>query len=59
MNLPHIAEVWRRGSVIGSWLLDLTAAALQERFTSRGQADFSYKIVSAMRQEFGGHSEEN
>ena len=33
------------------------SAALQERFTSRGKADFSYKIVSAMRQEFGGHVE--
>ena len=97
MNLPEIAEVWRRGSVIGSWLLDLTAsallkspalalyngrvsdsgegrwtiraaidegvpapvlsAALYERFTSRGNADFANRIVSAMRQEFGGHVE--
>ena len=97
LNLPEIAEVWRRGSVIGSWLLDLTAAALQkdpelatyggrvsdsgegrwtiqaaidegvpanvlgaalfERFTSRGQADFSNRILSAMRREFGGHVE--
>jgi 6-phosphogluconate dehydrogenase len=97
MNLPEIAEVWRRGSVIGSWLLDLTAsallmdselaqyggrvsdsgegrwtiqaaidegvpvpvlsAALFERFTSRGNADFANRIQSAMRHEFGGHVE--
>jgi 6-phosphogluconate dehydrogenase len=97
MNLPEITEVWRRGSVIGSWLLDLTAQALQkdpeleayggrvsdsgegrwtiqaaideavpvhvlsaalyERFTSRNQADFSNRILSAMRHEFGGHVE--
>ncbi len=97
MNLPEIAEVWRRGSVIGSWLLDLTAsalrkepeletyagrvsdsgegrwtiqaaidegvpshvlsAALYERFTSRGNADFSNRVLSAMRHEFGGHVE--
>jgi 6-phosphogluconate dehydrogenase len=97
MNLPEIAEVWRRGSVIGSWLLDLTAsallkdpelapyngrvsdsgegrwtvraaidegvpapvlsAALYERFTSRGNADFANRILSAMRHEFGGHAE--
>jgi 6-phosphogluconate dehydrogenase len=97
MNLPEIAEVWRRGSVIGSWLLDLTAnalhgdaqlgnyggrvsdsgegrwtieaaidesvpapvlsAALYERFSSRGEADFANKILSAMRKEFGGHVE--
>ena len=97
MNLPEIAEVWRRGSVIGSWLLDLTAAALQKdsvlgryagrvsdsgegrwtiqaaidegvpvpvlsaalfaRFTSRGNADFSNRVLSAMREEFGGHAE--
>jgi len=97
MNLPEIAELWRRGSVIGSWLLDLTAAALLddpelesyngrvsdsgegrwtiraaideavpvpvlsaalfERFASRGQADFSDRILSAMRHEFGGHVE--
>jgi 6-phosphogluconate dehydrogenase len=96
-HLPEIAEVWRRGSVIASWLLDLTAsalaedpmltkfggrvsdsgegrwtakaaidegvptpvliAALQERFTSRGNADFANKILSAMRYEFGGHLE--
>jgi 6-phosphogluconate dehydrogenase len=98
LNLPDIAEVWRRGSVIASWLLDLTsaalaadsnldgfqgrvsdsgegrwtleaaideavpanvlAAALFARFTSRGQADFQNKLLSAMRSEFGGHSEE-
>jgi len=97
LDLPEIAEVWRRGSVIGSWLLDLTAAALQddpalakyegrvsdsgegrwtilaaideavpapvlsaalfERFSSRGDADFASKILSAMRNEFGGHLE--
>ena len=99
MNLPEIAEVWRRGSVIGSWLLDLTAQALQkdsqlgryagrvsdsgegrwtlqaaidegvpvpvlsaalfERFSSRGGADFSNRVLSAMREEFGGHAEAN
>ena len=97
MNLPEITEVWRRGSVIGSWLLDLTAtallkdsalagyggrvsdsgegrwtiqaaidegvpvpvlsAALFERFTSRGNADFADRVLSAMRYEFGGHIE--
>ena len=97
MNLPEITELWRRGSVIGSWLLDLTAAALQSdpalaqyggrvsdsgegrwtlqaaidegvpvpvlsaalyaRFSSRGNADFSNRVLSAMRQQFGGHVE--
>ena len=97
LNLPDIAEVWRRGSVIASWLLDLTsaalaadsnldgfqgrvsdsgegrwtleaaideavpasvlAAALFARFSSRGQADFQNKLLSAMRSEFGGHAE--
>ncbi|MDB5888292.1 MAG: hypothetical protein JWM03_1164 [Rhodocyclales bacterium] len=97
MNLPDIAEVWRRGSVIGSWLLDLTAtalvadpelagfhgqvsdsgegrwtiqaaideavpvpvlsAALYARFSSRGEGDFSNRVLSAMRHEFGGHVE--
>jgi 6-phosphogluconate dehydrogenase len=97
LNLPDIAEVWRRGSVIASWLLDLTAAALAkdavlagfagrvsdsgegrwtikaaideavpvpvlttalyERFTSRGDADFQDKLLSAMRFQFGGHVE--
>jgi 6-phosphogluconate dehydrogenase len=96
-NLPDIAEVWRRGSVIASWLLDLTAtaliadpaltkfagrvsdsgegrwtikaaideavpvhvltAALYERFSSRGEADFADKLLSAMRYQFGGHLE--
>ena len=97
LNLPNIAEVWRRGSVIASWLLDLTATALledpalakfagrvsdsgegrwtiaaaideavpapvlttalYERFSSRGEADFQNKLLSAMRYEFGGHLE--
>jgi 6-phosphogluconate dehydrogenase len=97
LNLPDVAEVWRRGSVIASWLLDLTAAALvkdpalagfagrvsdsgegrwtikaaideavpvpvlttalYERFTSRGEADFQDKVLSAMRFQFGGHLE--
>jgi 6-phosphogluconate dehydrogenase len=97
LNLPAIAEVWRRGSVIASWLLDLTASALAEdpqlskfggrvsdsgegrwtikagidegvptpvlttalyeRFSSRGDADFANKLLSAMRYEFGGHLE--
>jgi 6-phosphogluconate dehydrogenase len=97
LNLGDIAEVWRRGSVVASWLLDLTASALAkdpqlaqfagrvsdsgegrwtikaaidegvpapvltaslyERFSSRGQADFQNKILSAMRFEFGGHHE--
>jgi 6-phosphogluconate dehydrogenase len=96
-NLPDIAEVWRRGSVIGSWLLDLTAAALDRdpaleglagrvgdsgegrwathaaidaavpvpvlsaalfsRFSSRGQEDFANRLLSAMREQFGGHKE--
>jgi 6-phosphogluconate dehydrogenase len=96
-NLRDIAEVWRRGSVIASWLLDLTATALAkdsaltdfagkvsdsgegrwtikaaideavpapvlstalyERFSSRGEADFADKLLSAMRYEFGGHLE--
>lgn len=97
LNLPDITELWRRGSVIASWLLDLQAAALiedpalskfggrvsdsgegrwtlkaaidegvpahvlsaalYERFSSRGQADFADKLLSAMRYEFGGHLE--
>jgi 6-phosphogluconate dehydrogenase len=97
LNLPDIAEVWRRGSVVASWLLDLTATALledpalakfagrvsdsgegrwtiaaaideavpapvlttalYERFSSRGEADFQNKLLSAMRYEFGGHLE--
>ena len=99
LNLGEIAEVWRRGSVIASWLLDLTAAALlkdsalsaftgrvsdsgegrwtikaaidegvpvpvlttalYERFSSRGEADFQDKLLSAMRFEFGGHLEKH
>jgi len=97
LNLPDVAEVWRRGSVIASWLLDLTASALlvdpdlskfaghvsdsgegrwtikaaideavpayvlttalYERFSSRGEADFADKLLSAMRFQFGGHLE--
>jgi 6-phosphogluconate dehydrogenase len=97
LNLRDIAEVWRRGSVIASWLLDLTAgalvkdpalsefagrvsdsgegrwtikaaideavpvpvlsAALYQRFTSRGEADYQDKVLSAMRYGFGGHLE--
>jgi 6-phosphogluconate dehydrogenase len=96
-NLADVAEVWRRGSVIASWLLDLTATALiedpqltkfagrvsdsgegrwtilaaidegvpaavlstalYERFSSRGEADYANKLLSAMRYEFGGHLE--
>jgi 6-phosphogluconate dehydrogenase len=98
LNLPDITELWRRGSVIASWLLDLTAAALMadpqlekfggrvsdsgegrwtikaaideavpapvltdalyERFSSRGDAEFADKVLSAMRYEFGGHLEQ-
>jgi 6-phosphogluconate dehydrogenase len=98
-NLADVAEVWRRGSVIASWLLDLTAdalardpalskfagrvsdsgegrwtikaaldegvpvpvltTALYERFSSRGNADFQEKLLSAMRYEFGGHLEKS
>jgi len=97
LDLKNIAEVWRRGSVIASWLLDLTAtalaqdpglskfagrvsdsgegrwtikaaideavptpvltASLYERFSSRGEADYADKLLSAMRFEFGGHLE--
>jgi 6-phosphogluconate dehydrogenase len=97
LNLRDITEVWRRGSVIASWLLDLTAAslvkdpalsgfagrvsdsgegrwtikaaideavpapvlstALYERFTSRGEADYQDRLLSAMRFAFGGHLE--
>ena len=96
-HLADITEVWRRGSVIASWLLDLTAIALAEqpqlqdfsgrvsdsgegrwtinaavdegvpvpvlsaalfqRFSSRGEADYANKILSAMRFQFGGHHE--
>jgi 6-phosphogluconate dehydrogenase len=95
--VPDVAEVWRRGSVVASWLLDLTAhalsesptlgdfegfvsdsgegrwtvlaaveegvpvpvlsSALYERFSSRGEAQYADKLLSAMRKEFGGHSE--
>jgi 6-phosphogluconate dehydrogenase len=97
LNLRDIAELWRRGSVVASWLLDLTASALAkdpslanfagrvsdsgegrwtikaaideavpapvlstalyQRFSSRGEADFGDKLLSAMRYEFGGHVE--
>ena len=97
IDLGEVTEVWRRGSVVASWLLDLTAAAfvkdanltdfagrvsdsgegrwtikaaideavpvpvltaaLYERFTSRGEADFQNRILSAMRFQFGGHLE--
>ncbi len=97
IDTAAVAEVWRRGSVISSWLLDLTAialnedpalagfggrvsdsgegrwtvmaavdegvpahvlaAALFERFSSRGEADFADKLLSAMRKQFGGHHE--
>jgi 6-phosphogluconate dehydrogenase len=97
IDVGEVAEVWRRGSVVGSWLVDLTAAAfakspdlddfagrvsdsgegrwtvmaaidtgvpatvitsaLYERFESRGLGDFTDKILSAMRSEFGGHAE--
>jgi 6-phosphogluconate dehydrogenase len=99
LNLRDIAEVWRRGSVVASWLLDLTAAALVEdpalskfagrvsdsgegrwtikaaidegvpvpvlsaalyqRFSSRGDADYEDKLLSAMRYQFGGHLEQS
>ena len=98
-DLPGITEVWRRGSVIASWLLDLMAtalvqdpqlskfagrvsdsgegrwtikaaidegvpahvlsSALYERFSSRGEADYADKLLSAMRYEFGGHLEKH
>jgi 6-phosphogluconate dehydrogenase len=97
LDIPAVAEVWRRGSVVASWLLDLTAhslsqnpdlsefagrvsdsgegrwtihaaidegvpadvlsSALYARFTSRGEADYADRILSAMRKEFGGHDE--
>jgi 6-phosphogluconate dehydrogenase len=99
LNLPDIAEVWRRGSVVSSWLLDLTAMALAEnptlseytgfvqdsgegrwtiqaaideavpvdvlsaalftRFRSRQVHTFAEKMLSAMRQKFGGHVEQS
>jgi 6-phosphogluconate dehydrogenase len=97
LPVPEVAEVWRRGSVVASWLLDLTAhalsespklegfagfvsdsgegrwtvlaaieegvpvpvlsTALYERFSSRGEAQFADKLLSALRKEFGGHAE--
>ena len=97
IDVTEVAEVWRRGSVVASWLLDLTAAtlaadpgleafsgrvsdsgegrwtlhaaidegvpvpvlsaALYERFSSRGEAHFADQLLSAMRQQFGGHHE--
>jgi 6-phosphogluconate dehydrogenase len=97
LDIPAVAEVWRRGSVVASWLLDLTAAALVEspeleefqgrvsdsgegrwtvdaaidesvpaftlsaalftRFSSRGEAEYADKLLSAMRKQFGGHAE--
>jgi 6-phosphogluconate dehydrogenase len=97
LDLAAITELWRRGSVISSWLLDLTARALHEspdladfggrvsdsgegrwtiaaavdesvpapvlsaalfqRFSSRGEADFANKLLSALRYQFGGHHE--
>jgi len=99
LDLADIAELWRRGSVVASWLLDLSAQALLdspgldgfagrvsdsgegrwtvsaaidegvpapvlstalfERFSSRGQADFADRLLSAMRYQFGGHREKN
>jgi 6-phosphogluconate dehydrogenase len=98
-DIPAIAEVWRRGSVVGSWLLDLTAsalaadphladfkgrvsdsgegrwtaiaaieegvpapvltAALQSRFDSQGSSLFANQVLSAMRRQFGGHTEKS
>jgi 6-phosphogluconate dehydrogenase len=97
VDVAEVAELWRRGSVVGSWLLDLTAHALQadsdlqgfsgkvsdsgegrwtsiaaiesgtpapvltaalfNRFSSRGEADYGDKLLSALRFEFGGHHE--
>jgi 6-phosphogluconate dehydrogenase len=97
IDVSEVAELWRRGSVVGSWLMDLTAdalarspklegfagrvsdsgegrwtveaaidlgvpaevitSALYQRFESRGNGEFTYKLLSAMRSEFGGHAE--
>jgi 6-phosphogluconate dehydrogenase len=97
VDVAEVAELWRRGSVVSSWLLDLTAAALHDaptlegfagrvsdsgegrwtaiagieegvptpvltaalasRFSSRGEDDFANRVLSALRQEFGGHIE--
>src|SRR5262249_49154789 len=99
IDVAEVAEVWRRGSVIGSWLVGLTAdalaqspdlsdfarrvsdsregrrtgtparglgvpapiitASLIERFESRGLGEFTDKVLSAMRSEFGGHAEKS
>jgi 6-phosphogluconate dehydrogenase len=99
LDIPEVTEVWRRGSVVASWLLDLTAAALVEspeleefhgrvsdsgegrwtvdaaidegvpaytlsaalftRFSSRGNAEYADKLLSAMRKQFGGHAEKD
>jgi 6-phosphogluconate dehydrogenase len=99
LDIPDVTEVWRRGSVVASWLLDLTAAALVEspeleefhgrvsdsgegrwtvdaaidegvpaytlsaalftRFSSRGNAEYADKLLSAMRKQFGGHAEKD
>ena len=99
IDVAAVAEVWRRGSVVASWLLDLIAnalhkspdlegfqgrvsdsgegrwtvlaaveegvpanvitAALYERFSSRGEDEFANRLLSAMRQEFGGHAEQH
>jgi 6-phosphogluconate dehydrogenase len=99
INIAQVAEVWRRGSVVGSWLLDLSASALRKspdlghfagrvsdsgegrwtlqaaidegvpapvisaalygRFSSRGEAEFADKLLSALRFEFGGHVEKS
>jgi 6-phosphogluconate dehydrogenase len=98
IDTAEVAEVWRRGSVVASWLLDLTAAALRDdpglagfsgrvsdsgegrwtvaaavdqgvpahvltaalyqRFSSRGEADYADRVLSAMRKQFGGHVEQ-
>ena len=97
IDIAEVAELWRRGSVVASWLLDLTAgalvsgsdldgyggrvsdsgegrwtiraaidegvpvpvlsAALYQRFSSRGESQYADKLLSAMRQQFGGHAE--
>jgi 6-phosphogluconate dehydrogenase len=97
LDIPAVTELWRRGSVVASWLLDLTATALVEspqleefqgrvsdsgegrwtvdaaideavpaftlsaalftRFSSRGEAEYADKLLSAMRKQFGGHAE--
>ncbi|MBL3590087.1 MAG: decarboxylating 6-phosphogluconate dehydrogenase [gamma proteobacterium endosymbiont of Lamellibrachia anaximandri] len=99
IDVAQVAELWRRGSVVSSWLLDLTAAALGDnpgltdfsgrvsdsgegrwtsiaaiesgapahvltaalfnRFSSRGEADYGDRLLSAMRYEFGGHKEKS